>query len=532
MKLNKFYTILLAGAIGLTTSCDIEPEIYSDVLQDDYYQTEKQFATLLANAYSQLAGERGYVYREGYWSMQEYTSDAVIIPTRGTDWFDGGVPIKMHTHTWEPDTRDINNGWSFAYGGSAKCNDVLERIKDIKGNDPAAYDPVTIAGIAETKVLRAFYHLLAMDLYGNTTIDDGERAIRQYSRAEIYSWIEQEILTNIQDLRRKVNYGALTTPVAHAILAKLYLNAEVYTGVPQWQKAADACDSIINGNYGYSLNADYFTAFKKDNTGNSEIIFPVVFDAKYANGNMFHLMTLHYTHQEAYGFTTATWNGPCTLKSFYDKYSDEPLDLRKKQWFVGPIQKDGKTLTYTIPETKYTDDDGKEITLPARRVDAIIVPEVTIINDPTRTNTFEGARFVKFEIEPGIEHHANSDFPIYRYADVLLMKAEALMQLNGGAATAEALALVNQVHTRAGLPAYATAQLTLDELLDERGRELAWEGHRRQDLIRFGKFTNRIWDSGIKGITSLTDSPNRIIFPIPQWVLDANPGVYTQNEWR
>ena len=512
MKISKLYIITgIVCSFGILTSCtDVSPEVFSDVKKDDYYKTPAQFATLLANAYSQLAGEYGYVYREGYWSMQEYTSDEVVVPTRGTDWYDNGVPMKMHTQTWEADTRDVNNGWSFAYGGTTKCNDVLKKIYDIKGVDPSAYDAVTKAGIAETKALRAFYHLLAMDIYGNATIDDGESEIQQRSRTEIFNWIEKEIKDNLDVLDNSVRYASLTKPVAHAILAKLYMNAGVYTGTPRWQDAADECDAIINGGYGYALNDDYFTTFKKDNTGNKEIILPIVFDEKYANGNMFHLMTMHYKQQDVYGFTTQTWNGPCTLKSFYDKYSDN--DKRKAQWFTGPIQKDGVTLTYS------------NATL--TNAPAIIVPEVTTIQDPSAKNTFEGARFVKFEVEPGIGHHANSDFPIYRYADVLLMKAEALMRLNGGTATTEALALVNEVHTRAGLPAYTAAQLTLAELLDERGRELAWEGHRRQDLIRFGVFTTGIWEFMEER------SPNRAIFPIPQWVLDANPGVYTQNNWR
>ena len=512
MKLNKIYiSIGFVCSLAFLTACDVEPEVYSDVTKDEYYQTSGQFATLLANAYSQLAGEYGYVYREGYWSMQEYTSDEVVVPTRGTDWYDNGVPIKMHTHTWETDTRDINNGWSFVYGGTTKCNDVLEKIYDIKGDDPSQYDDVTKSGIAETKVLRAFYHLLAMDIYGNVAIDDGEQEIRQYSRAEVFNWIEKEIKDNLPVLDNTVRYGSVTGSVAHAILAKLYLNAEVYTGTPRWQDAANECDAIINGGYGYGLNEDYFTAFKKDNTGNKEIIFPVVFDEVYANGNMFHLMTMHYTQQQVYGFTTQTWNGPCTLKSFYDKYANN--DKRKAQWFVGPIQKDGVTLTYSNATLS--------------NVPAIIVPEVTTIQDPSAANTFEGARFFKFEVEPGIAHHAKSDFPIYRYADILLMKAEALMRLNGGVANAEALNLVNQVHTRAGLAPYTASELTLPELLNERGRELAWEGHRRPDQIRFGTFTSGSWE-----FMSTGESPNRKIFPIPQWVLDANPGVYTQNNWR
>lgn len=184
MKLTKYLYIGIGALLLNTTACtDLEPEVYTDVLQDEYFKTPEQFSTLLANAYTQLAGEYGYVYREGYWSMQEYTSDAVVVPTRGTEWYDNGVPIKMHQHLWETDTRDINNGWSFAYGGVTKCNDVLDKIVMIKGDNPAEYDAITIGGIAETKVLRAFYHLLAMDLYGNVAISASSKdPAKQFSR--------------------------------------------------------------------------------------------------------------------------------------------------------------------------------------------------------------------------------------------------------------------------------------------------------------------------------------------------------------
>ncbi|MDR2041546.1 MAG: RagB/SusD family nutrient uptake outer membrane protein [Tannerella sp.] len=517
MKQNKNkISVFFAAACLLTAlfnACtDVEPEIYSDILIDEYYKTPEQFSSLIADAYSQLAGEYGYVYREGYWSMQEYTSDEVVVPTRGTDWFDNGVPQAMHKHTWEENTRDVNNGWSFAYGGVGKCNNILDLIVTLKGADESLYDDATIKGIAETKVLRAFYHLLAMDLYGNVAISESSTEnVRQSSRKEVFEWIEKEILENIDRLAPYIRYGSVTKPVAHTILAKLYLNAAVYSGTPRWQDAADRCDSIIMGNYGYGLNDDYFAAFKKENTNNKEIIFPVVFDAVKAEGNMFHLITLHYAQQDIYGFTEQPWNGPCTPKSFYDKYADN--DLRKEQWFTGPILKDGDTVRYS---------NSTLINVPA-----IIVPEVTTIEDPTAANTFEGARFVKFEIEPGIGHHANSDFPIYRYADILLMKAEALMRLNGGTATQTAVDLVNEVRKRTGLEDYTTTTLTLPELLNERGRELAWEGHRRQDQIRFGTFNTGSWE-----FKEAEANTNRSIFPIPQWVLDGNPGVYTQNNWK
>ncbi len=523
--MKKIYTIILA-VIGLAfNACtDLSPEVYSDVRKEDYFQTPSQFSTLIANAYSQLAGEYGYVYREGYWSLQEYTSDEVIVPTRATDWYDAGVPMAMHQHTWGSNTRDINNGWSFAYGGVTKCNTVIDNIHSIAGEDESAYSDAAKAGLAEAKILRAFYHLLAMDVYGNVHIDDGKHVtengkVKQYSRKEVFEWIEKELLDNIESADNVVRYGSMTRPVAYMILAKMYLNAEVYTGTPRWADAEKYCDLIINGGY-YGLNADYFDAFKINNTGNQEIIFPIVFDAVYANGNMFHVMTQHYAMRDVFGFTTDCWNGPCTLESFYNKYQDG--DKRKAQWFAGPVYNtttDWNTIIYNRDSWK---GDIVEWDHGESHFKVIIDPKVTTIQDPTGANSCEGARFFKFEFANGIAHHADSDFPIYRYADVLLMKAEARMRQNGGKADDVALDCVNQVHTRAGLPAYTAAELTLDELLDERGRELAWEGHRRDDQIRFGTY------GGTWEFKESSDANHRI-FPIPDWVRDGAPGVYTQN---
>ncbi len=521
--MKKFYTILIA-ALGLfAVSCtDLTPEVYTDVLKEEYFQTPEQFSTLIANAYSQLAGEQGYVYREGYWSLQEYTSDEVVIPTRGNDWFDAGVPIAMHTHTWESDTRDINNGWSFAFGGVTKCNTVIDNIHTIAGEDESTWSDAAKAGLAEAKILRAFYHLLAMDVYGNVHIDDGEREIKQYSRKEVFEWIEKELKENAELVDNKVRYGSMTRPVAYMILAKLYLNAEVYTGTPRWAEAEEYCDKIINGGYGYDLNDDYFAAFTTNNTGNKEIIFPIVFDGVYAKGNMFHLITQHYAMQSTFGFTTQTWNGPCTLGSFYNKYQDG--DKRKAQWFVGPVydtQTDWNTIVYHRENWSGKVQKWVHVdTEPA--FDVIITPEITTLQDPKAGNSCEGARFFKFQFENGIAHHADSDFPVYRYADVLLMKAEARMRQNNGVADDVALECVNKVHRRAGLPNYTADQLTYAELLDERGRELAWEGHRRDDQIRFGTYGST-WE-----FKEASDK-NHELFPIPNWVRDGAPGVYTQN---
>ncbi|MBP5383325.1 MAG: RagB/SusD family nutrient uptake outer membrane protein, partial [Bacteroidales bacterium] len=424
--MKKIYTVIIAAAGLLAAACtDLSPEVYTDVRKEDYFKTPAQFSTLIANAYSQLAGEYGYIYREGFWSLQEYTSDEVVVPTRGTDWYDAGVPIAMHSHTWGSNTRDVNNGWSFAYGGVTKCNTVIDNIHTIAGEDESTWSDAAKAGLAEAKILRAFYHLLAMDTYGNVHIDDGQREIKQYSRKEVFDWIERELLENLEKVDNAVRYGSMTRPVAYMILAKMYLNSEVYTGTPRWADAERYCDLIIDGDY-YILNNDYFDAFKISNTSNKEIIFPIVFDGVYANGNMFHLMTQHYAMRNVFEFTTDCWNGPCTLESFYNKYSDN--DKRKAQWFVGPVYDsvtDWNTIIYhranwtgKIVEWDHADSHFQ----------VIIDPKVTTIQDPTAANSCEGARFVKFEFANGIAHHADSVFPIYRYADVLLMKAEARMR--------------------------------------------------------------------------------------------------------
>ncbi|MBO4435108.1 MAG: RagB/SusD family nutrient uptake outer membrane protein [Bacteroidales bacterium] len=518
--MKKLYILILAVlGLGAVACTDLSPEIFTDVPKEDYFQTPAQFSTLIANAYSQLAGEYGYIYREGFWSLQEYTSDEVIVPTRGTDWYDGGVPQAMHQHTWGSNTRDVNNGWSFAYGGVTKCNTVIDNIYTIAGEDETQWNDAAKAGLAEAKILRAFYHLLAMDVYGNVHIDDGEREIKQYKRAEVYKWIEDELIENAALVDDGVRYGSMTRPVAYMILAKLYLNAEAYTGTPHWDKVVEYCDKIINGKY-YELNADYFDNFKVSNTSNKEIIFPIVFDGVYAKGNMFHVMTMHYAMRDVFGFTTDCWNGPCTLESFYNKYSDN--DKRKAQWFVGPVYDTPTTWNTIIYNRASWTGKIVEWDHGESHFQVIIDPKVTTIQDPTAANSCEGARFVKFEFDTGIAHHADSDFPIYRYADVLMMKAEALMRQNGGVATQEVLDLVNPIHTRAGLPAYTAATLTLDELLDERGREFAWEGHRRDDQIRFGTYGGK-WE-----FKDASDK-NHELFPIPDWVRDGAPGVYEQN---
>ncbi len=585
MKIKKLLIVGLASVGFLATqSCtDLEPELFSTILPEELKTNPELFKSQIALAYNGMVGEQGYVYREGYWNMQTGTTDEAIAPTRGKHWDDGGVHQLMHKHTWTYSTREVEKGWSFWYDGVSKSNEFLKFVKSNKGEPP--YDIITQSLVSEAKVLRAFYHYLGMEIYGNIPIDTGlltTPSVVQVQRANVYEWIVEEINKNLPYLEETPNYGRFTQPAAYALLARIYLNAEVYKRAKvsdpkgngdnaDYQLCIDACDAIIGGGYGYQLESDYSANFAINNQNSKEIIFPIVFDAIWAPGNMFHLMTQHYVGQHINNYKTATWNGFCTLPEFYDSYLDKdaPVKITQADYIelatLASALKSGlqsDTVAYEAKKSdmatkrSYCKDKRRDKTWQAGllRNEPYQVPggvlfkkaELDVDLDSIKAsesyNTFKGARFKKFEVEKGIGHHANNDFPLFRYADILLMKAEAIMRINanGGTPTSQIgvdpVALVNEVRARAGADLYTAGTLTFDELLAERGRELAWEGTRRTDLIRFDKFTNTWRFKGASNPDGKQLFPSgetdryRMLMPIPKWVIDRNPDVYTQNE--
>lgn len=268
-------------------------------------------------------------------------------------------------------------------------------------------------------------------------------------------------------------------------------------------------------------------------------------------------------------YKARTWNGFCTLPEFYDSYLDKdaPVKITHADYIelatLASALKSGLPADTVAYEAKKSDMATKrsyckdqrrnktwqvgllqstEYELGGKTQPSIIDVDIDSIRASEVYQTFKGARFKKFEVEKGIGEHANNDFPLFRYADILLMKAEAIMRINanGGTPTSQIgvdpVALVNEVRARAGAELYTAGTLTFDELLAERGRELAWEGTRRTDLIRFDQFT-KAWR--FKGGTEpdlITLFPTgqsgryRMLMPIPEFVINANPAAYTQND--
>lgn len=506
--MKNYINLLVSGLIVflLTQSCtNLDENIYSTLVADDFYKTEEQVILAMGNAYTsmQLRGSSPF----GLWGAQEVSSDAVISPFRTSGAFlrNNNLFLNTHEHKFNPGLATVFGSWDFSFNTIAACNQIIFQIERTTIDED-----VKSKFIAELKVLRAFNYYVAMDLFGNipVTLDFTETELPiQKSRAEVFEIIERELLENIpliDEIPTTENYGRATQALGYSVLAKMYINAEKWTGTPKWDEAIQACDNIIdNGNY--SLANDYFDNFIIENQGSPETLFAIPYDRRQGFGWMIHSITLHPSFIDVFNYSAPIWNGMSTTEDFYNLYEND--DNRKTGWLVG----------------KQFNVNG--------------VPLLTTKNDTVNFTPFvaglrnaaedAGARQGKWQFTPDLEQGQSSDndWIVFRYADILLIKAEALMRKNGGAATSEAVSLVNQVRVRAFGDAtgnYNVGTLTLDELVDERGRELSWEGHRRQDLIRFGKWQDE-WIGKPSGLGDYTE-----LMPIPQNALSANPNL-TQN---
>lgn len=487
--LRKIY--LLVPVFVMLGACEEpEQELFSQIPADVVTSSDDEtvIAVLKQGAYNSLIGNWGG--HNSLWSLQEVSSDEMAITQKGADWQDGGQWIRVHQHDYLPTEQSINNGWSYCYGAIANINLLLlqfGQIPDLR---------------SELEVLRAMVYLWLLDAYGNVPIieeDDTDPAPANNTRQEVYNFIEQSILDNIDDLPQENIYVSMNYYVAQSILARLYLNAEAYTGTAQWQAAADAAAEVIDAGV-YSLEQDFFANFSADNRNSSENIFVIPYDENIGGGFNLGQMTLHYSSQATFNLQEQPWNGYSSLEDFYNSFDQN--DLRIESFLEGPqFSSTGERLTDVSAEA--ADPDGEPLTF---------TPFITELFPNALRQ--EGVRVGKFEFQNGAGQSLSNDFPIFRLADIMLMRAEALWRMNSS--DTEALDLVNQIRDRAGLGDLAL--LTSDELLAERGRELFAEGLRRSDLIRFGRYNDPWWEKPASG----TD---KNIFPIPQGQRDSNPNL-------
>jgi hypothetical protein len=464
--------------------------------------TQEGYVAATGSVYQKMSSQS---FAVDFWRVIELSTDEAMIPNRNGSYYDNGSYIKLHKHTWT--SSDLDAPWNWGYSGISECNRVLNLLS--KSDSSALRTQFT----AEIRTMRALFYFYMMDLYGNVPITTyGSTASpTQSTRAEVFNYIESELLAAVPGLGAPSTvtleyYGRPTLWMAYALLQKLYLNAEYYTGTARYDDAVTYGNKIMSES-GLSLEKNYMGLFSPDNTANNETIFVAVFDANKATGNYFTRYTLHGTLKAKYGLNFSPSNAMCTSPEFFDLFSLTG-DARDTTWLSG-LQYD--FAGNKIMNGSYQLNLTREITL----------TDAATMNVGAEVNGVScGARSIKFYPDPNaVNRYQNNDIPVLRLADVYLMQAEALLR-NGGS-TATAVELFNKVRARVNAP--AVTSITLQDILDERGRELAWEGWRRNDLIRFGK-----WE-GSWGFKTGGESTTRRLFPIPatEIVLNAN---LVQNE--
>lgn len=487
MKKTILYTLVIILGFGCTK---LDEELYDKIPGELYPENENQIANLSVDCYAKL---KPLCDDEGWWFLaQEISGDGLCGPTRDADWFDGGKWVNVHKHSWSNDDESVNVMWDKFWVGITTCNQTLDMMRELP---PSAEIK---AKMYEVEVVRSFYYYLLMDNYGDapylTSAVNAPDKPYKIKREAIYDSLVTTVEGALSSLKPINNSYLATRYMGFALLSKLYLNAEVYKGTPEWQMAGQYIDSVLAGPY--NLASDVLAPFVTSNEDSPEIIFAIPYDENNFEGFRLHMRTLHYQHNLKYNMTVGPWNGFAVVPDFFDTYEEN--DLRKEGYHIfGPqFDTQGNPIIDGETQTPLVIDPY----LPALTMTAA---------DYTPTQIrMSGARIGKYEIKMGAKENLSNDFPLFRLTDFYLMKAEVEIRLGNSGDE-----WIDPIRERADVDSFGSA--TLEDLLAERGRELYCEGHRRQDLIRFGKFNDEWWEKPAG--TSADET-----FPIPKWATDAN----------
>jgi len=506
---------------------------YTTIISTEFNPTSEDLAALVGAAYSQWR----FILLDwnGLWRAQEISSDQIVIPARPWGWFDDGVYQRLHRHTCTADDEIVINAWNRTYAGITNCNRVIYQIES--GLIPVEEGRDVV--LAELRVVRASYYAVLCDFFGNvpivTQFDLPQGFLpEQHSRQEVYDFIVAELEECIPLLSPEnslATYGKFNRWAAYTLLAKMYLNAEVYTGTPQWDACITACDAVINSGAGYILEPSQKNTFVTDNENSKEIVFAIAMDEDFTdNWNAFdhHMQTLQQENQSTYNLLNTPWGGMCAIPQFINTFDED--DARYQQNWIKGQQYTSTGAPLTVAQGEYA---GQPL---------IFINELPGLE---KGESIHGLRLEKFEIAMGATNRLSNDYPLFRYAEVLMMKAESLLRTGRADEAAE---IVSDVRARNFLDNPEKAIVTGNQLmggsgyqygmqdavnntftdeggadiqygrfLDELGWEFEQEGHRRTDLIRFGVFSTKSWLSH-----RATNDPNRNIFPIPRVELEKN----------
>jgi len=520
-------------SIGTFSSCTkLDVPVESQYVKSNFPVTDADYTALLGSIYSNLSSNFGVPY----WRMQDMSTDEAILPARDGNFDDGGQYRQLHYHTWTFDHPNVITVWQWGFGGINTCNRVMSVV-----NASSATAAKKASTIAEVRAMRALYLFFMMDLYGNVPIiTDFPVTVQPATqpRAKVYAFIESELKAVLPLLPAKTanaatnvtQYGRATKGMAFSILAKMYMNAGVYINTDHYQDAVTMCDSV-QANTNYFLDAKYRDIFLPTNGPQiNETIFAIPYDQQIP-GNQFTRFGFFYYLVNAYGFNVGLSIAMSTTPEFYNRFN-LPGDDRNKTWLAGPQFYPDGNGGFTNQPVYYP--------APNDKVQINIIPTLTLtglkpmdLGNDVLTSQSEGVRSIKYYPDATITQATRlngNDIPVFRLADIYLMKAEALLRgatpttINGELQTP--LTLVNKVRLRSHAP--AATSITLDDMLDERARELSWEAWRRDDLIRFGQFEKDYPLPVVGGKADdlqMNKDVTRRLYPVPSTEIKTNPNL-------
>lgn len=506
--------LLYIALCAILSSCSLDENPKDQIPEEEAFTTTQAlYQNTVATLYNYIGGYADGQGLQGtcrgVYDLQTFGSDEAMLPTRGNDWFDGGMWQEMYKHSWGPGHEVIGNSWKYLYKVITLCNNSLEKLEQHKDLAGSYYTEWT----SEIKSLRAIYYWYLLDLFGNVPLilstETSMNNVKQSSREEVFKFCVNELENNKNNLRWSssvqpgYHYGHITLPVALFVLAKLMLNSHVYTGTinnDYYKKCIEYCDYFDY--LGYELSDGYMDNFSNNNEMSRENIFVICMDKDlYTNQQQNIFRSLHPRHAAALGFSGENGSSATlrTLKIF--GYGTDNVDSRfRSNYYSGAVL-----------------DHNNEYVVDRKGNVFKYVPEAVeldLSNSPYLETA--GARMYKYAVDLNTSKDGKlmrNDIVLFRYADVLLMRAEAKLRIGE-----DGHKDFDDVRKRAAMP---TRPYTLENILDERLLELAWEGWRRQDLIRFGQYR------------SLYNGPNPVdesdghttLFPIPANIITQNPNI-------
>ena len=552
MKLKHIIAVTVGAAALCAPSCDLDEKFYSEVTPDTFFTSPESTYAVLCRPFTHW---KWYIGADR-WYLQELTTDEMVCPKRGSDWYNSGEYYRLHYHTWSPDDRFVVNTYDGTTGGISRALEAKSDLQGVDYNAIGLNDAVKADHINQLNAITAYFYMRGLDYFGGMPIYysvDDDLCARSTAR-ETYAHIETLLKDAIPALSKKTTLGAsedgyIKQAAAAALLAQLYFNAVAYIGEEHFDECAEICRDIIGGVYGtYELDKTWYGPHCFDNNTSPEVIWTVPSENSKVEWNWYFKYFYHYSSYEYFGIETAGYNGFMLTPSLdpqgryytqwklgnpYQKFNDK--DLRKKPYrYLGSRKYEGMFLVgdQTNPNNPsqqclgQKEYSGKVINL----VDQVArfsevgtkynsVAELTSTMADGEENS--GVRLVKAP-QPNLDDKRlrwNPDCPVIRLSEIYYMLAECELRA-GDKKTAAGL--INQVRGRnfeGGADPNPVTADNLDEyrMLDEWMIEFLGEGRRRTDLIRWDKFvTESWWDH-----TPLNDK-NKNLFPIPNSAISAN----------